>query len=151
MPPRAAVPRRPPRSVLPQAKIKQSVRVGVNRGDSGEVRLTAESDKDIVVLHIVGGPSLHLHPKNARNLLRAQATPAGPRGVAGLSNTPGANEVRVTPQLRWRGLENQPLTRGGARGLAGDVILESIDVLTGAAADGAFASPVASASTAPPR
>ena len=41
---------------LPRGQIKQSVRVGAQRGGASDIRMTAVSGEDVVVLHIVGGP-----------------------------------------------------------------------------------------------
>jgi hypothetical protein len=64
-------------------RVKESVRVGVSRGDSGEVRVTAVPGEDVVVLRIAGGPELILHPETARDLIpgpeRRQARRRHPR------------------------------------------------------------------------
>ena len=43
------------------------------RGERADIRITAVPGKDVVVLHIAGGPALVLHPESARDLLLAQA------------------------------------------------------------------------------
>ncbi|MDQ3445683.1 MAG: hypothetical protein M3496_05830, partial [Pseudomonadota bacterium] len=52
--------------------LKQSVRVGAQRGAGDEVRVSAVPGEDVVVLHIAGGPALTLHPETARDLMLAQ-------------------------------------------------------------------------------
>ena len=90
---------------LTNGVLKQSVRVGAQRGASGQVRVTAVPGEDVVVLHIAGGPALTLHPENARDLMLAQQgeikRTRGARGV----DQPGPNEIQVPAQLQWRGLE----------------------------------------------
>ncbi len=116
---------------LTNGVLKQSVRVGAQRGASGQVRVTAVPGEDVVVLHIAGGPALTLHPENARDLMLAQQgeikRTRGARGV----DQPGPNEIQVPAQLRWRGLEQGAPTRGAARGFLGDVLLSAIEVVTG--------------------
>ena len=116
---------------LTNGVLKQSVRVGAQRGASGQVRVTAVPGEDVVVLHIAGGPVLTLHPENARDLMLAQQgeikRTRGARGV----DQPGPNEIQVPAQLRWRGLEQGAPTRGAARGFLGDVLLSAIEVVTG--------------------
>ncbi len=53
--------------------VKAAVRVARRRSDAEVVRIDAEPDDDIVLLHIANGPRLYLHPEDARELLRAQA------------------------------------------------------------------------------
>ena len=127
------VPESPPAAL--RGRVKQSVRVGAERGGGAEVRLAAEPGKDIVVLRISGGPELYLTPENASDLIRAQARSAGARGETlreDESRSDGA--IRVPARLQWRGLERAPTARGGAGGGLGDVLLDSIDVITDAAA-----------------
>ncbi len=116
---------------LTNGVLKQSVRVGAQRGAGGQVRVTAVPGEDVVVLHIAGGPALTLHPENARDLMLAQQgeikRTRGARGV----DQPGPNEIQVPAQLRWRGLEQGAPTRGAARGFLGDVLLSAIEVVTG--------------------
>ena len=57
---------------LTSGVLKQSVRVGAQRGVGAEVRVAAMPGEDVVVLHIAGGPALTLHPENARDLMLAQ-------------------------------------------------------------------------------
>ena len=48
--------------------VKASVRVGTQRGDGDALRVTAQPGEDVVVLHITNGPTLVLHPEDARVL-----------------------------------------------------------------------------------
>ena len=47
---------------FPAGRIKQSVRVGAQRGGASDIRMTAVSGEDVVVLHLVGGPLLRVAP-----------------------------------------------------------------------------------------
>ncbi|MEP6608105.1 MAG: CHAT domain-containing protein [Burkholderiaceae bacterium] len=115
--------------------LKQSVRVGAQRGAGGHVRVTAVPGEDVVVLHIAGGPALMLHPETARDLMLAQQSEIKRgRGRAGV-DAPGPDEVQVPAQLQWRGLEQGAATRGTTRGFLGDVVLSAIDVVAGVAKD----------------
>ena len=111
--------------------LKQSVRVGAQRGVGAEVRVAAMPGEDVVVLHIAGGPALTLHPENARDLMLAQQGQIKRTRGAGGVDQPGPNEVRVPAQLRWRGLEKEAPVRGATRGFLGDVLLSAIEVVTG--------------------
>ena len=118
---------------LPRGVVKQSVRVGAQRGAGGLVRVAAIPGQDVVVLHIAGGPALTLHPETARDLMLAQqGTIKRSRGRGGAED-PGPNEVQVPAQLQWRGLEQAAATRGATRGFLGDVLLSAIEVITGVA------------------
>ena len=55
---------------------KASVRVGVQRSGGEALRVSARPGEDVVVLGIANGPTLVLHPEDARDLLRAQAAGA---------------------------------------------------------------------------
>jgi hypothetical protein len=127
--------------------LKASVRLGTQRSGGEPVRVTARPGQDVVVLSIANGPTLVLHPADARDLMQAQsgatrsalAAPAGRgRGAAG----PG--EVEVPTQLGWPGLEAQG-TRGNTRGWMGQALLSSFQVLTGVATDAAVKLVVAAA------
>src|SRR5436190_4555426 len=72
--------------------VKASVQVGTPRDAGGAVRLTARPGEDVVVLTIAGGPTLVLHPEDARDLLRAQSAGAS-RGAPASGN---ADEVAVS-------------------------------------------------------
>jgi pimeloyl-ACP methyl ester carboxylesterase len=114
---------------LTRGRVKHSVRVGARRGGGAEVRVSAVPGEDIVVLHIAGGPSLVLHPANARDLMLAQSDLTRGRGADGADEA-GHDEIGVTPQLRWGGLEQALATRDATRGSLGDVLLFGIDVIT---------------------
>ena len=91
---------------------------------------TAVPGEDVVVLHIDGGPSLVLHPENARDLLRSQdAGLDATRGAAA-----GADVVAVPVRLQWRGLEDAAAGAGATRGFLGNVVLKALEVVTGLAA-----------------
>ncbi len=104
--------------------VKAGVRVGAPRGNGDTVRLTARPGDDVVVLTVANGPTLVLHPEDARDLLRAQA--AGGPGTA--------DEVTVSAQLGWPGLE-AGATRSAARGWLGQAVLSTVEVVTGRAKD----------------
>jgi CHAT domain-containing protein len=106
--------------------VKASVRVGAQRGSADAVRVTARPGDDVVVLTIANGPTLVLHPEDARDLLRAQSG-AATRSAIGAGN---ANEVTVSAQLGWPGLE-AAATRGATRGWMGQAVLSAVDVVTG--------------------
>ncbi len=61
---------------LTRGRVTQSVRVGAQRGGARDIRITAVPGKDVVVLHVAGGPALVLHPESARDLLLAQVVAA---------------------------------------------------------------------------
>ncbi|MFO1296972.1 MAG: hypothetical protein U1F25_11185, partial [Rubrivivax sp.] len=129
--------------------LRGSVRLSAQRGGGELHRLEAVPGRDVVALHITGGPVLWLHPESARDLLLAQAAagdpgsaaaPAAPGApdVAGSGGTRGAGapsatgataprEIVVGAKLRWHGLERAAPTRGWM----GDVVLAAIEVFTG--------------------
>ena len=106
--------------------VKASVRVGAQRGDGAAVRVTARPGDDVVVLTIANGPTLVLHPEDARDLLRAQGA-AATRSAIQAGN---ADEVTVSAQLGWPGLE-AGATRGATRGWLGQAALSTVEVITG--------------------
>lgn len=105
--------------------VKSSVRVGVQRDGGTPVRVTARPGEDVVVLTIANGPTLVLHPEDARDLLRAQGGTTRDAAKGG-----SANEVQVSAQLGWPGLE-AAATRGATRGWMGQAVLSAVDVITG--------------------
>lgn len=105
--------------------VKESVRVGRQRGTGDLVRVTARPGEDVVVLTIANGPRLVLHPDDARELLQSQQG-AATRSALGA----GADEVAVPMQLQWRGPQ-APATRGTTRGLLGQAVLAAFEVVTG--------------------
>ena len=106
--------------------VKASVRVGAQRGAGDAVRVSARPGEDVVVLTITNGPTLVLHPEDARDLLRAQAAGATRSAIAAGKH----DEVRVSVQLGWPGLEAAS-TRGATRGWMGQAVLSTVDVVTG--------------------
>ena len=70
-------------AALTRGRVKQSVRVGVRRGGGlDRIRVSAVPGDDIVVLHIAGGPSLVLHPENARDKCLVFAALCNQAGLA---------------------------------------------------------------------
>ena len=106
--------------------VKASVRVGAQRGAGDAVRVSARPGEDVVVLTIANGPTLVLHPEDARDLLRAQAAGATRSAIA----VGKPDEVVVSAQLGWPGLEAAS-TRGATRGWMGQAVLSAVDVVTG--------------------
>ena len=113
-----------------RGSVKASVRVGTQRSGGDAIRVTARPGDDVVVLTIANGPTLYLHPEDARDLMRAQS--AGPTRSA--VNTANDDEVLVAPQLGWPGLE-AGATRGATRGWLGQVVLSAFEVITGLVKD----------------
>ena len=113
-------------AVPARGSLKRSVRVGAQRGSGDVVRVTARPGEDVVVLTIANGPTLVLHPEDARDLLHAQAAGATRSAL----QAGGADEVAVTAQLGWPGLE-AGATRGATRGWMGQAVLSGFDVVTG--------------------
>lgn len=110
-----------------RGNLKASFRVGAQRGSGDVVRVTARPGEDVVILTIANGPTLVLHPEDARDLMRAQAG-AGTRSAVAASSA--SDEVVITPQLGWPGLESTA-TRGATRGWLGQAVLSAFDVVTG--------------------
>ncbi|MEO8121417.1 MAG: alpha/beta hydrolase, partial [Rhodoferax sp.] len=109
---------------------KASVQVGAQRGGTEPVRVIARPGEDVVVLTIANGPTLYLHPQDARDLMRAQSAGASRSAV----NAADDNEVIVSPQLGWPGLE-AGATRGATRGWMGQAVLSAFELITGLAKD----------------
>ncbi len=126
--------------------VKASVRVGTQRGGGEPVRVTARPGQDVVVLRIANGPTLVLHPADARDLMLAQSGTATRSALA--AGTPkrgsGAAEVDVPVQLGWPGIEAEA-TRGATRGWMGQALLSGFQVLTGVVSDKAAKLVVAAA------
>ena len=106
--------------------VKTSVRVGTQRDGGDVVRVAARPGEDVVVLSITNGPTLVLHPEDARDLLRAQ-TPGATRGSMASGS---GNEVVVSAQLGWPGLE-AAASRAATRGWMGQAVLGAVHVVTG--------------------
>ncbi|WP_227243314.1 alpha/beta fold hydrolase [Paraburkholderia caribensis] len=112
-------------SVIPvNAKIRSAVVLSTTRGAGEDFRLDATSGLDYVELEIKNGPSLVLHPDNAKALLQAQMSSedATANGNAG---------VVVPSTLEWNFLDTQTTARGETRGVLGKVILSAIRVIEG--------------------
>lgn len=105
-----------------------SVRVGAPRGNGETARLSARPGEDVVVLTVANGPTLVLHPDNARDLLLAQSAD-GTRAAT-------ADGIVVSARLGWPGLEAAAL-RGATRGWMGEAVLSAFEVVTGVAKDAA--------------
>lgn len=110
--------------------LKASVRVGNVRGGvldgaatGSTVRVVARPGEDVVVLTIAGGPTLVLHPQDARDLMQAQAAAAGSatRGAA-------SADTIVAAQLGWPTVGLDP-SRAATRGI-GQAILSGFEVVT---------------------
>ena len=112
-----------------RGSLKASVRVGTQRDGGAPVRVSARPGEDVVVLTIANGPTLVLHPEDARDLMRAQAG-AGTRSAVPATAAGAAGEVVVGAQLGWPGLESGA-TRGATRGWMGQAVLSAFDVVTG--------------------
>jgi hypothetical protein len=106
-----------------------SVRVGATRGNGDMVRLTARPGEDVVMLTVANGPTLVLHPENARDLLLAQS-------ASGTRDGSAADGAAVSARLGWPGLE-AAATRGATRGWMGEAVLSAFEVVTGVAKDSA--------------
>ncbi len=120
---------------LPRGKVKQSVRVAAHRGEGADIRLAATPGKDVVVLHIAGGPALVLHPEHARDLLLAQSGVERSRdGDRPIDLARG--EVRIPASLQWKGLPRPP-QRGARRAASETVLVAAIDIVTGVGKDSA--------------
>ncbi|MBS0449023.1 MAG: CHAT domain-containing protein [Proteobacteria bacterium] len=120
------VPGQPRSPQAERGQVTASVQVGATQRGAGDpVRLTARPGEDIVVLTIAGGPTLYLSPENARDLLRSQDAGATRSAAPG----GGSDDVVVSPQLGWPGLE-AGATRGATRGWLGQTVLSAIDVVS---------------------
>jgi hypothetical protein len=115
---------------LPQGQVKQSVRVGAQRGGGGEVRMAAVPGMDMVVLEIANGPVLTLHPENARDLMLAQSATRKRGGANGKTGLPPGHTT-IPIELRWDDLEEGVAARGATRGFLGRVLLKMVHVVTG--------------------
>ena len=112
-----------------RGSVKAAVRVSAPRASEPPLRVTARPGQDVVVLSIANGPTLVLHPANARDLLLAQQGRVTRSTVLGQ-----ANEVHVPRLLSWTGLE-AGATRDAARGWMGQAVLKSFEVITALAKD----------------
>ncbi len=104
---------------------------GGSGSGSGETRVQAVPGRDVVVLHVAGGPSLVLHPEHARDLMLAQQA-----GTARRSAVADDSDVAVPTHLAWPGLAAPSVdTRGATRGLLGDALLSGLEIVSGVAGD----------------
>ena len=120
-----------PAGAATRGRVKASMRVGSMRGGGEPVRVAARPGEDVVVLAVANGPTLVLHPEDARDLLLAQC------GSVTRSATPSTGapaEITVPAQLGWPGLEAEA-SRGATRGWMGQALLTGFQVLTGLAKD----------------
>ncbi|MDQ6629362.1 MAG: alpha/beta hydrolase, partial [Pseudomonadota bacterium] len=124
-----------PPTVARGGRLKASVRVGIARAGVEAVRVTARPGDDVVILAVANGPTLVLHPEDARDLMHAQAATTTRSSIAAAAS--GADEVAVPAQLGWPGLESQS-TRGATAGWLGQALLTGFHVLTGLAKDSAI-------------
>ena len=120
----------PPKRADAPGTVKASVRVGNVRGGvlddaaaGSTVQVVARPGEDVVVLTIAGGPTLVLHPQDARDLMQAQAAAASgaTRGAAG-------GDTVVSAQLGWPTAGLDP-SRAATRGI-GQAILSGFEVVT---------------------
>ena len=117
------------------ARVRASVRVGTQRSSGEPVRVTARPGEDVVVLSVANGPTLVLHPADARDLMLAQSGAMTRSALAtAATRGAGATEVVVPGQLGWPGLEAEA-TRGSTRGWMGQAVLSGFEVVTGLAKD----------------
>ena len=123
------------RTPLPMAgdlpgQLKDSVRLSTTRTAGAEpVRVVAVPGRDVVVLRLANGPTLLLHPENARDLMLAQGTVT--RTARSGTSAAADDAITVPMQLRWRGLEQAAPTRSG--GFLGQVLLSAFELITGLA------------------
>ena len=111
------------------------MRVGTERSGGAPVRVTARPGEDVVVLDIANGPTLVLHPADARDLMLAQSASVTRSALAaGTRGTTGPSEILVPAQLGWPGLEAEA-TRGATRGWMGQALLSGFQVLSDVAKD----------------
>ncbi|MDB5895110.1 MAG: hypothetical protein JWQ88_2641 [Rhodoferax sp.] len=105
-----------------RGKVVTSVRLGTKRGRAAPVRVAARPGRDVVVLRIAQGPTLVLHPEDARDLMLAQSS--GP--VSGATTRRPVDEIAVPAQLQWPRHDTP-----ASRGWAGQAVLDSFEVVTG--------------------
>ncbi|MGV7245904.1 esterase/lipase family protein, partial [Caballeronia sp. M23-90] len=108
-------------SVPIDAQVTDSVVLSTTRGAGDDFRLAATTGNHYVILDIKDGPSLVLHPNNARDLLKAQQTPDN-------VTANGNAEVFVPNTLAWNGLTP---ARGKTRGVIERVFLSAIRLVQG--------------------
>jgi hypothetical protein len=119
----------------PAGRLKQSVRVGAQRGAAVKCASRPSWTRTSSYCGIAGGPALYLRPDSAFDLCThsrsRRASEEALRKVT-TSSSPRA-KCESPPQLQWRGFENASTARSGARRPPG-VLLDGVDILTDAAA-----------------
>ena len=111
----AATPRALP-AELPRGTLMHSVRVQAatqRAAGAATVRVEAVPGRDVVVLRLQGGPTLVLHPENARDLMLAQQE-THPAARGGPGSKGDEVLVEVPASLRWRSLEAAASVAGPA-------------------------------------
>ncbi|MDQ6638289.1 MAG: alpha/beta hydrolase, partial [Pseudomonadota bacterium] len=107
-----------------RGSVKTSVRVGNERGRGTPVRVVARPGEDVVVLSVANGPTLVLHPADARDLMLAQSASmeppqslpslppegAGP-ALGGLGARPPPQSLRSLPPERAAPASGRPGVR----------------------------------------
>ncbi|HWH38690.1 MAG TPA: CHAT domain-containing protein, partial [Usitatibacter sp.] len=115
----------PIRFMVPGALVQGGrARLQAQRGDAEATALVAVPGRHVVKLEIAGGPTLTLHPENARDLMLAQSGATLP--VEGTDQP-----VTVPPRLRWKGFEQAAQARSARRGAVSDAVLASVEVVEG--------------------
>lgn len=103
--------------------VRQAVRLGATRAAGKPVTLIARAGEDVVRLALRNGPTLLLHPENAKALLASQ------RGGTTRAAVDAAGGVEVSPQLAWPGVE-ATAARDLPSGWMGQATLASIEVIS---------------------
>ncbi|MEO5770691.1 MAG: hypothetical protein ABIQ29_01340, partial [Burkholderiaceae bacterium] len=131
---------------LTQGHVRHRLRLSSLRSaaqpQAAEVQVQAVPGRDVVVLHLAGGPSLVLHPENARDLLSAQQPlTAVARGTASGPARPAPTSVPT--RLAWDGLDTptdltdptgaDAPSRAASRGLLGHALLNGLEIVRDAA------------------
>jgi tetratricopeptide (TPR) repeat protein len=125
---------------LVRGQMRHSLQLAARRaaGTQAEQRVQAEPGRDVVVLHIAGGPSLVLHPEHARDLMRAQQAAPG-TATRSRATARADDEIVVPTDLRWQAPAapgSTEASRGGTtRGLLGSVLLAGLDIVRDAGGD----------------
>src|SRR6185369_5894171 len=111
----------PIRFMVPGALVHEGrARLQAQRGAAEPTALVAVPGRHVVKLEIAGGPTLTLHPENARDLMLAQS------GSASVTEG-GEEQVTVPPRLRWKGFEQAAQARSARRGAVADAVLASVE------------------------
>lgn len=107
-------------------RVLASVRIGSRRATAPLQRLTAQPGEHALLLHVVDGPALLLHPETARDLFLAQS---GAAGTAQRSEAEASGEVMVPVALAWPGMEGAGPRR--SLSLLGEVWLKGVELVGG--------------------